>query len=223
MTDRTIVVGDIHGCSDTLRKLLESSCNISSKDRIIFLGDLMDKGLKSKETLDFVLELIANGNKVDIIRGNHEQMFLDSINSPQALKKWFRNGGKETLDSFEVYNPGFIDEVYIELINSTVPYLLVNDFVITHAGLNFDISNPLHDTLKMQTIRNAYCDTSKIDERRLIVGHTPYDIDKIINSLKNDLIYLDGGCVYNKKVQGLGNLVALELNEMELFYIKNID
>jgi len=223
MTEKTFIIGDVHGNPKTLDELLNGICNISDQDRLIFLGDLMDKGPDSRGVLDIILNLQNGIRELIIIRGNHEQLFLDSINNAKLLREWFRNGGKETLDSFEVYNPGFIEDKYIELISNSIPYYLTDDFVITHAGLNFEIQNPLNDTRKMQTIRNEYCNREKIGNRCIIVGHTPVPLEKIKLSLREDKIMLDGGCVYHRKVQGLGYLAALELNSMELFFLQNID
>lgn len=224
MDSRTFIIGDVHGNPNTLEELLFNICDINfDNDKLIFLGDLIDKGPDSKKVLDIILNLKNKNTQIIIIRGNHEQNLLDSINNAKILKQWFRNGGKETLDSFEVYHPGFIDDEYIELIQNSIPYYLTEHFVITHSGLNFDISNPLSDTLKMQTIRNDFVNIDKIGGRRLIVGHTPTSIDNVKISLNKDKIMLDGGCVYYKKVQGLGYLVAFELNSMELFFLQNIE
>lgn len=223
MAQKTFIIGDVHGCYSTLNELLSNVCNIGSCDKLIFIGDLMDKGPDSKKVLDYIFELKSSGLDITIIRGNHEQMFIDSINNAKSLKDWFRNGGKETLESFEVYNPGFIDDKYIDLVFSSQPYFLTDEFIITHAGLNFAIENPLSDTKKMQTTRNEFCYPEKIGNRRLIVGHTPIPIEKIKASLNGEIIYTDGGCVYHRKVQGLGYLVALELSTMELFMLQNIE
>jgi serine/threonine protein phosphatase 1 len=102
-------------------------------------------------------------------------------------------------------------------------YYLNEGFVIAHAGLNFNIPNPLTDLEKMLTIRTESNYKSKIGNRKLITGHTPITLDKVKLSLSTDLIRIDGGCVYYKQVQGLGYLVAIELNSYELFYLQNID
>ena len=223
MSDRTFIIGDVHGCPKTLEGLISTFENLNQKDRIIFLGDLIDRGPDSKSVLDIILSLKDNGNEVIILRGNHEQMMLNAMDNSKAMKDWFRNGGKATLDSFDVYHPGFIDDKYIDLLIQSRFYVQTDEFVIVHAGLNFNIDNPLKDTDKMISMRIDNCSKEKIGNRRIIVGHTPFNLEKIKLSLTNDIIRLDGGCVYYKQVQGLGFLVALELNSMELYYLQNID
>ncbi|MBX3044790.1 MAG: serine/threonine protein phosphatase [Candidatus Kapabacteria bacterium] len=223
MSNKLYIIGDVHGCSQTLRGLISTFDELVADDKIIFIGDLIDRGPDSMSVLDQILELKDKGIEVIIIRGNHEQMMLDSINNSKSMKLWFRNGGLATLDSFGVYHPGFIEDKYLEIIYNSKYYYETEKFVIVHAGMNFNIENPFNDKAKMLAVRIESCDIEKIGNRRLIVGHTPYPLDSIKSSLSSDLIRLDGGCVYHRKVNGLGYLVALELNSFELFHYQNAE
>ena len=53
---RTFAIGDIHGCAETLKKLLDE-LRIERSDEIYFLGDYIDRGPGSKEVIDLVLKL----------------------------------------------------------------------------------------------------------------------------------------------------------------------
>ena len=53
---RTIIIGDVHGCFTEFTELLEK-CEIGSEDRLILVGDLMDRGPKSREVFEKVCEL----------------------------------------------------------------------------------------------------------------------------------------------------------------------
>ncbi len=223
MNERIIVVGDVHGCIQTLRRLLESVCNISQDVKLIFIGDLIDKGPDSKAVLDYVLELKNNNYSIIYIRGNHEQMFINSLDNAKSMKEWFRNGGQNTLDSFDAYHPGFIDDKYIDLIVGSQFYYQTDKYLFTHAGLNFNIEKPLTDTAKMLSSRSDFCDREKIGFRKIVVGHTPVTLEKIKESLTKDLIRIDGGCVYHKQVQGLGYLIALDVQSFDLFHLQNIE
>lgn len=69
---RTIVIGDIHGRAEELRELL-SACNFDyENDKLIQLGDLIDRG---PDPYGVIEELIKIKNKV-LLYGNHEDMFL---------------------------------------------------------------------------------------------------------------------------------------------------
>lgn len=221
MLSKKYVIGDIHGCAKTLSGLLFDVCSIQPEDTLIFLGDLIDTGPDSKAVLDIILSL--ENKDIQIVRGNHEQMLLNSLNNSNIMQNWYRNGGKSTLDSFNVFHPGFIEDKYLDIIFNTKFYVETDEYVITHAGLNFASDDPLNDKDKMLTHRSTFCEKEKIGGRKLIVGHTPNPLEIVKSSLHTDLIKLDAGCVYYKKVQGLGFLAALELNSFELFYIQNCD
>lgn len=219
---RVFAVGDIHGCYKTLKTLLFEEIQITKDDVIIFLGDLIDRGLKSKKVLKLILRLQKNGYNITCLMGNHELMLLKSITSEIDFKHWIKFGGKETLESFKVSHPKYIKDKYLDFIKNFKYYIEFEDFILVHGGLNFEIDNPLLDLDSMAWIRNNKVDTKKINNRSLIVGHTPSSLKDIKKSLKSDRILLDGGCVYKSK-EDLGYLVALELKGMSLFYYKNID
>jgi len=215
MEKRTFVFGDIHGCYLTFRALFEQ-CKIEEQDPIYLLGDYIDRGLSAKQTLDYIFNLIENGYKIHALRGNHEQMLLDSLKSSEIDSIWrYSNGGNFTLASFGVHSPAQIPEKYIEWINSLPFYYELEKFVMVHAGLNFHRDNPFEDTEAMLWTRDRYYDKSKLD-KRIIIGHTPTPLNIIKDSLNQNIIFLDGGCVYHNNPK-LGNLCALELSEMKLF------
>ena len=82
---RVFAIGDIHGCYKTLKTLLFDEIKITKDDELIFLGDLIDRGLKSKKVLKLILRLKRNGFKVSCLMGNHEIMLLKSIKSEVDL------------------------------------------------------------------------------------------------------------------------------------------
>jgi serine/threonine protein phosphatase 1 len=65
----TAVIGDVHGCSNELRKMLSKLDGIKS---FVFLGDLVDKGPDSAGVIKIVREL-TNTAKVICVKGNHEE------------------------------------------------------------------------------------------------------------------------------------------------------
>ena len=221
MKSRTFVFGDIHGCYLTFKALFEM-CEIEKADSIYLLGDYIDRGPSSKNVLDFIFELYEYGYKVFPIRGNHEQMFLDSLNSEEIQYLWQKNnGGNRTLKSFGVQKLSEIPAKYIDWIKDLHYYYELRKFVIVHAGLNFHRENPFEDKNAMIWTRDRYYDKTKLN-KRIIIGHTPTTLEKIQKSLQENIIFLDGGCVYFDNPE-LGNLCALELSEMKLYTQKNID
>ncbi len=79
MNQRLIAIGDIHGCIDPFCELVEKKIRIRKEDRIILLGDYIDRGSHSREVIDYILDLRAQGYDIIALTGNHESMMLDSI------------------------------------------------------------------------------------------------------------------------------------------------
>src|SRR6185369_8780194 len=98
----------------------------------------------------------------------------------------------------------------------------LDDFIIVHASLNFNISNPFADTEAMLWMRECSVDTSRTGGRRLVSGHTPVTREQLTASLATDRILIDNGCVFTGR-SGLGSLTALDLNGMRVWYQNNIE
>lgn len=89
---RTIIIGDIHGCYRELTKLLEKVAFDKEADRLIALGDLMDRGRQPYEVYDFFRHIKAEtGECCIIIKGNHEEMMLGAALLPGDSDSWKRN------------------------------------------------------------------------------------------------------------------------------------
>ncbi|MDA8414534.1 MAG: metallophosphoesterase family protein [Desulfobacteraceae bacterium] len=219
---RTFVIGDIHGCAATLRQLVDALLLPAPGDRIYLLGDLIDRGPDSKGVLDFIFELRERGLSVSSIRGNHEEMCLQAGDDHQFLELWAANGGLATLESFQADGPGDIPHLYRAFLGSLPLYILLEDFVIVHAGLNFDTPDPFSDTSAMLWTRSPFVDRYRIGGRRLICGHTPVPRTQLEASLSSDKILLDNGCVFGGGPE-MGSLAALELGSMTTCYQENID
>jgi serine/threonine protein phosphatase 1 len=222
MTPRTFVIGDIHGCSATLRQLVDGTLRASVNDRIYLLGDYIDRGPDSKGVLDYIFELRARGMVVEGVRGNHEEMCLHSNDDYYYLSLWSANGGLNTLESFQADGLVDIPHLYREFLASLPLYIILADFIIVHAGLNFDHQCPFEDTSAMLWTRSPVVDRQRIGGRRLICGHTPVSRDRIEASLDSGKIMLDNGCVFEERPE-MGCLAALELESMVVQYQENID
>lgn len=218
---RIFVIGDIHGCSKTFKMLLLEKLGIKKSDKIYCIGDYIDRGRDSKGVVDFILNLRSAGYKIHTLRGNHEEMMLDSTVDTQRLQHWLQNGGKETLKSFGIETIIDLPAKYLKFFKRTKLFIATDKYIFVHAGLNFDFENPFQDKYAMLWIRDEYFDKEKINDRHLIHGHTPIHLEDIIKQ-QSHRINIDGGCVYKNR-PGLGNLVALELPEMRFIYISNID
>ncbi|MCJ7774870.1 MAG: metallophosphoesterase, partial [Desulfobulbaceae bacterium] len=67
--ERIFVVGDIHGCLDMLNRLMDKIRWEPDKDRLIFLGDYIDRGKDPKGVVDYVLALAKCSARVECLIG----------------------------------------------------------------------------------------------------------------------------------------------------------
>lgn len=95
---RTFAIGDIHGCLLALEALLEA-IQLQPEDRLITLGDYVDRGPASRGVLDRLIELYDKGRLIPL-RGNHDEMMVIARHDRAERRLWLRFGGVETLESY---------------------------------------------------------------------------------------------------------------------------
>lgn len=98
---RTIIIGDIHGCNDSLQALLECVKPEAGKDRLVFLGDLFDRGPDSYGVFQTVQRLQERFEKdLVLLRGNHEDYLLQPRLTRRQRRIWENVGRQTTVSSF---------------------------------------------------------------------------------------------------------------------------
>lgn len=215
-------VSDIHGCFFTFREIL-NKINFSKDDTLYLLGDYINKGKRSKEVIDFIIDLQNEGYKIKILRGNHEQILLDSIKRKNRIE-----ATPETLNSFGINRLKDLDKKYIDWFFGLKFFYKTSDFIFVHAGIDFNKSKPLKSRMKMLWIRDWYhsINYNWLKSKTIIHGHTPISENQIRERLENikstQVLAIDNGCVL-KGLSGYGNLCCLELDNMSLTFQKNID
>lgn len=222
MVARTFIIGDVHGCALTLQRLLFEELRLSRHDRLYLLGDLIDRGPRSREVLETLMRLISAGYSINSIRGNHEEMVLNACRNRDFFLLWIENGGKATLQSFGAEDACEIPHRYIQFLSTFPHYIQLEKFILCHAGLNCLAPDPLSDTESMLWGRDLPVIPERLGGRRVICGHTVLPFPKIVAGLSSDRIILDGGCVFTGR-EGYANLVALELETMTLYKSSNCD
>ena len=226
------VIPDIHGYSMTLRALIEDVISLSKEDSVYFLGDYIDRGHDSKGVIDYIISLKESGFDVHCIRGNHEDYCIRAWEADQKRflfrskleKEWRKNGGNKTLQSFEAKRPREINKFYIEWMKNTKYFIELENCILVHAGLNFDINNPFDDVHAMMWLKNFKVDKSRIDGKKVIHGHVPIEMSMIGLFKDNDYDFLplDNG-IYYKRKDGFGNLLAYNIDTNEIAIQRNID
>ena len=226
------VIPDIHGHLTTLKSMVEDRIALSKTDAIYFLGDYIDRGPDSKGVIDFIMNLQNSGYNVDYLKGNHEDYCIRAWEADQKRflfrspieKDWVKNGGNKTLDSFGAKRPREISKFYIDWMKNAKYFIELDDYVLVHAGMNFNIDNPYEDTRSMMWIRDFKVDRIKIAEKKIIHGHVPVELSFIdlFNNNNYDFLSLDNG-IYYKNKDGFGNLLAFNLDTKEIIIQPNID
>lgn len=199
----TYVCTDIHGHFDAwLAGLKSAGVSVENGDKLIILGDLIDRGPDSLRCVQFALELKEKyPDNVVYLKGNHEQMFLNfleidptmrygKIHMEGAFKHWSQNGGLQTLNSFipdfENYSVEETQvllkikyESLIEQLESLPLYHIDGDFAFVHAG--FSSNTPLEEQEEddMLWIREDFFHSFEaisgdpLENKMIIHGHTP--------------------------------------------------
>ena len=229
---KRFVIGDIHGCVLTFRKMVEEHLQLTKNDTLFLLGDYIDRGPDPKGVVDYIIELQRNSYNVVPILGNHEYMLLQSMENDEDFENWTQNGYLTTLLSFGIKLPDIkgrssvfdIHVRYIDFFKGLVKFAETKGFLLVHAGIGRDKENPF-DLYSLLWTREEFHNNKALKGRKLIHGHTPMSLNSIRDRVydpEEEFLNLDGGCVY-KQFKGFGNLVALNLETMDLFVQENID
>ena len=125
------VIGDVHGCYQTLKELVEKIKNKYPAVNIYCVGDLVDRGAHSFETIDFVIK-----EKIRFTIGNHDLMFYSFFKDPESQmgKTWIYNGAETTLKSYED-NMDKLEE-HLSVLHKAPLFIDTEDCFISHAGIS---------------------------------------------------------------------------------------
>lgn len=150
---RTLAIGDIHGCLAPL-KTLWKTVNPQPEDRVIFMGDYVDRGPDSKGVIDFLIGLPSELD-VTFLTGNHEEKFFLSNIDQSELAHWLEAwGGGATLESYGAGGFADVPESHWEFLRSCRPYLETDTHIFVHANLKADV--PLHLQLPFTLIHQKF-------------------------------------------------------------------
>jgi hypothetical protein len=140
---RTIVIGDVHGCSEELDALL---CNVRVKetDKIVLVGDLIGRGPDPHGVIEIVKK-----RKAVIIQGNHERRLMEVRSSgSHGRKSRLGPGHRRLMASFS--------ESDWKLIEAMPLYheMREHDLYVVHAGLDPRKAIPEQDPWVLTHIRS---------------------------------------------------------------------
>lgn len=129
---RTLVIGDIHGGYKALIQILERA-QVTTADRLIFLGDYVDGWGQSPEVVDLLISL-KNTHHCIFMRGNHDDLLLEWLKSGTYNDEWFNHGGRLTTESYNLLTEDK-RQLHILFLESLEDYYLDDDNrLFVHAG-----------------------------------------------------------------------------------------
>jgi serine/threonine protein phosphatase 1 len=169
---RTIAIGDMHGCATALKRLL-AEIQPTQNDTIIGLGDYVDRGLESAETIETLVNLVSQCRFIPLI-GNHEIMMYKAIqNGKSDFSFWFQHGGNATLASYggDVRN---IPQHHLTFLSHCVRFYETEDHFFVHA--NYEEQLPLSqqpDEVLFWRHVGEFPPGIHMSGKLAVVGHTP--------------------------------------------------
>ncbi|MEQ8623892.1 MAG: metallophosphoesterase family protein [Vicingaceae bacterium] len=219
LNGRRFAISDVHGCFKTFQSLLKQ-ISLKKEDHLYLIGDLVNRGEYTKEVLDLILQLKSDAYQVYFIRGNHEQILINASKKSEAQRKRTLSACKAE----ELLDGNQIAEHYLRLLKDSFHYVDLEDFYLVHAGFDFSLENPFENKHQMLNIRNFKAKKKHLNGRKIVVGHTPKKLSKIISRIQKNKrkIYIDNGCVNNNFIEQ-GNLLCLNLDTLALSIQKNLD
>ena len=217
---RTIVIGDVHGCYNELKELitiLETEGEYNKEtDKLVFLGDYIDRGSDSRKVIEFIRNLQKSNDKIIALMGNHEDMLIDYLNN--RSDNWTWNGHTDTLDSYKGFDKQFKDDV--KWIKSLPLYHEDKYFIYVHAGIDPYKSMKKQNRDTLLWVREPFIYNGKKYDKQVIFGHTPTahlsEEWKPVRTFANN-IAIDTGCVYG------GALTALIIDDDEIDGFYQVD
>lgn len=196
--DDTVVwaVGDIHGCLDLLKALVDGlladAASIdASRKVVIFLGDYIDRGPDSRGVLRYLIDLPKDaGIEWRFLKGNHEEAMLKFLVDPTFGPNWCDYGGGAALASYGLKPPDMKHRVEAwarvaadldhkvtaqerEFLETLEYSLSIGDYFFAHAGARPGVALDRQSERDLMWIRGSFLDDEAAFEKVVVHGHTP--------------------------------------------------
>jgi serine/threonine protein phosphatase 1 len=214
MTRRIFAVGDIHGCYDKLAAMMKIlPWDRENGDVLLFIGDYIDRGPKSREVVEHLVNIRKKGGELVFLKGNHEKMLLDYYIHQKDQMLYVANGGAETIASYVEGGIGrkafVLPEEHLEFFLSLSLYYETEDYIFVHAGLRDGVSLDTQSEEDLLWIREEFIYSAFDWNKRIIFGHTALETPFVTPGK----IGIDTGAVYGNK------LTAVELPRMKFYQV----
>lgn len=134
MSKRIFLTSDTHGEAERFREALKLANFDYENDRLIHLGDCVDRGPDSKGVIDELLKI----KDLISIKGNHDDWFLELLNTKYVNPHYLKYGGKQTIESYNDHNLNMsVPTSHINFLkNQQLYYIDDQNRFFCHAGFN---------------------------------------------------------------------------------------
>lgn len=205
------VIGDIHGCFSTLRKLVELVKEKYPAVQLYSVGDLVDRGNYSCEVIDYVIS-----QNILFTPGNHDYMFLYYLKNPfsQMGNAWIYNDYESTLASYNNAKDKMTE--HLRVVRRAPLFFDLEDCFISHAGisgyyktslpknyrenlscLKYFVNKDIEEEWGILWTRDELLDLGKLQ----IVGHTQKR--EVFFNKKNNALYIDTSVFSGNKLSAV--------------------
>ncbi len=183
---RLIGISDIHGELEKLCRVIEK-VNPQKNDTIIFMGDYIDRGAKSKEVVQKIIDMKEVCNCVYLI-GSHEYALLHADTDDYYHYLFWNYGGVQTVESYGSFDN--ILKTHGDFFRSLKFYYINGRYLFVHAGLRDGIPIESQNEVDMVYIRREFYEKPHNFPYKIIFGHTEFAKPLV----QDDKICIDTGC-----------------------------
>ena len=215
------IIGDVHGCADELEELLArlgwSEGRHPEGRKVVFLGDLVDRGPRVPDVLRIAMDMVKAGTAL-CVPGNHDDKLKRYL---QGKKVRIAHGLEQSIEQIEDHPAAFRERALAFLDGLVSHYVLDGGrLVVAHAGMKQEMQGRASGRVREFALYGET--TGESDEFGLpvrynwaadyrgaamvVYGHTPVHRPEWLNNTIN----IDTGCVFG------GDLTALRYPELEL-------
>ena len=183
---RVFAVGDIHGCIDEVRVLINFLTNeqaLDERDQLIFIGDYIDRGRGSRQVIELMIAL---------------------KNMQKRLVRYVANGGGAFFDSYGIDYTDSLSEIREQIPATHIDFLLglelgvvLGEFMFVHAGIDPLKSIKEQRPQDILWIRGEFLENPHNLGKTVVFGHTSF------NDVLIDLPYrigIDTGAIYGNQL-----------------------
>jgi serine/threonine protein phosphatase 1 len=154
---------------------------------VLFLGDIVDRGPWSRQSVELVCQVLAKWPSSRLILGNHDAYFLEFMTATKSDERrfdnWLKQGGYQTLHSYGLLTAKSISLMgktframhpeHFKVLQETSGIVIDRNYAYTHAGV--DPSRPVtdQDPRDLRLIRDGFLDYDGPLSHVVVHGHTP--------------------------------------------------